>query len=101
MKSKPTIKDNAMSMGTESTDSQKLQETARLLVRNVPFEATSKELKEVFGTFGELKTLRLLGKKSGHRSFAFVEYVTTNDAKKAFDSLHYSTHLYGRRLVLE
>ena len=89
---------------SDTKDSQKLQETSKLLVRNVPFEATSKELKEVFGTFGELKTLRLpkkLGKKSGHRGFAFVEYVTRHDAKRAFDSLHYSTHLYGRRLVLE
>lgn len=85
-------------------DSQKVQETSKLLVRNVPFEATRKELKEVFSAFGEMKTLRLpkkLGKKSGHRGFAFVEYVTRHDAKRAFDSLHYSTHLYGRRLVLE
>ena len=89
---------------SDNKDSQKLQGTSKLLVRNVPFEATSKELKEVFGTFGELKTLRLpkkLDKKSGHRGFAFVEYVTRHDAKRAFDSLHYSTHLYGRRLVLE
>ena len=87
----------------DTNDSQKLQETSKLLVRNVPFEATSKELKEVFGAFGELKTLRLPKKigKSGHRGFAFVEYATRHDAKRAFDSLHYSTHLYGRRLVLE
>lgn len=90
--------------GDTSNDSEKLQETTKLLVRNVPFEATNKELKEVFGAFGELKTLRLpkkIGKKSGHRGFAFVEYATRHDAKRAFDSLHYSTHLYGRRLVLE
>ena len=98
------ITKNPEQQQSESKDSHKLQETSKLLVRNVPFEATSKELKEVFGTFGELKTLRLpkkLGKKSGHRGFAFVEYVTKHDAKRAFDSLHYSTHLYGRRLVLE
>ena len=88
----------------DAEDSHKLQETSKLLVRNVPFEATTKELKEVFGAFGELKTLRLpkkIGKKSGHRGFAFVEYATRHDAKRAFESLHYSTHLYGRRLVLE
>ena len=98
------ITKNPEQQQSERKDSHKLQETSKLLVRNVPFEATSKELKEVFGAFGELKTLRLpkkLGKKSGHRGFAFVEYVTRHDAKRAFDSLHYSTHLYGRRLVLE
>jgi len=85
-------------------ETQDQQDSCKLLVRNVPFEATTKELKEVFGAFGELKTLRLpkkFGKKSGHRGFAFVEYLTKHDAKMAFDSLHYSTHLYGRRLVLE
>ena len=57
----------------------------------------------MFGTFGELKSLRLPKKpgKSGHRGFAFVDYLSRHDAKRAFDSLHYSTHLYGRRLVLE
>jgi len=95
---------NSEEQQSDVEDSQKAQETSKLLVRNVPFEATRKELKEVFGAFGELKTLRLpkkIGKKSGHRGFAFVEYVTKHDAKRAFDSLHYSTHLYGRRLVLE
>ena len=88
---------------SDNNDTQDQQDSCKLLVRNVPFEATTKELKEVFGAFGELKTLRLPKKfgKSGHRGFAFVEYLTKHDAKMAFDSLHYSTHLYGRRLVLE
>ena len=30
-----------------------------------------------------------------------MEFVTKEDAKRAFDSLSHSTHLYGRRLVLE
>lgn len=36
-----------------------------------------------------------------HRGFAFVDYVTESDAKAAFEALCQSTHLYGRRLVLE
>jgi len=89
---------------SDNDESQDQQDSCKLLVKNVPFEATIKELKELFGAFGELKTLRLpkkFGQKSGHRGFAFVEYLTKHDAKMAFDSLHYSTHLYGRRLVLE
>ncbi|CAH3029352.1 unnamed protein product, partial [Porites evermanni] len=80
------------------------QNSSKILVRNVPFEATRKELKELFGTFGEIKTLRLPQKLSGsgtHRGFAFVEFLTKQDAKRAFESLCSSTHLYGRRLVLE
>jgi multiple RNA-binding domain-containing protein 1 len=36
-----------------------------------------------------------------HRGFAFVEFLSTEEAKKAFDKLSHSTHLYGRRMVLE
>ena len=35
------------------------------------------------------------------RSFAFVEYLTAEEAKAAFEALGSSTHLYGRRLALE
>lgn len=56
--------------------------------------------------FGELTTVRLPkkmfeGDAGSHRGFAFVEFATKSDAKRAFDSLCQSTHLYGRRLVLE
>jgi multiple RNA-binding domain-containing protein 1 len=30
-----------------------------------------------------------------------VDYVLANDARTAFEALSHSTHLYGRRLVLE
>ena len=81
------------------------QKSAKILVRNVPFEASKHEVKELFSTFGELKTVRLPKKQSAgsgeHRGFGFVEFGTKEDAKRAFDSLSHSTHLYGRRLVLE
>ncbi|XP_060775388.1 probable RNA-binding protein 19 [Neoarius graeffei] len=81
----------------------KKQTSSKILVRNVPFQATVKELRELFCTFGELKVVRLPKKGVGgaHRGFAFVEFLTKQDAKKAFSALCHSTHLYGRRLVLE
>ncbi|KAJ8042753.1 putative RNA-binding protein 19 [Holothuria leucospilota] len=36
-----------------------------------------------------------------HRGFGFVEFLTKQDAKRAFDALCHSSHLFGRRLVLE
>ncbi|KAJ8922208.1 hypothetical protein NQ315_004145 [Exocentrus adspersus] len=80
------------------------QTGTKLLVRNVPFQATRKEIQELFSTFGEIKALRLpkkMGAGSEHRGFAFVDYTTASDAKAAFEALSQSTHLYGRRLVLE
>ncbi|XP_056384740.1 probable RNA-binding protein 19 isoform X2 [Hyla sarda] len=82
----------------------KKQKSSKILVRNVPFQATVKEIRELFSTFGELKTVRLPKKMAGtgaHRGFGFVDFVTKQDAKRAFSALCHSTHLYGRRLVLE
>ena len=80
------------------------QKSAKIMVRNIPFEATQKEVRQLFQTFGQLKTVRLPKKMASmgrHRGFGFVEFMTREDARRAFDSLCYSTHLYGRRLVLE
>lgn len=80
------------------------QTGTKILVRNIPFQATVKEVMDLFKTFGELKALRLPKKMVGtgsHRGFAFVDYYTKQDAKRAFKAVCQSTHLYGRRLVLE
>ncbi|XP_074640760.1 putative RNA-binding protein 19 [Tubulanus polymorphus] len=82
----------------------KKQVSTKILVRNVPFEAKENEIRELFKVFGELKSVRLPTKLSGtgsHRGFGFVDYLTKQDAKRAFEALCHSTHLFGRRLVLE
>lgn len=51
--------------------------------------------------FGQVKSVRLPSKFDGqHRGFGFVDFLTVNEAKAAFESLG-ATHLYGRHLVLE
>ena len=95
------------SMGQQDQKKEKVpmeQKSAKILVRNIPFEASKREVKDLFRTFGELKTVRLPKKfaaQGEHRGFGFVEFLTKEDAKRAFDALCHSTHLYGRRLVLE
>lgn len=79
---------------------QKDQSSTKLIVRNVAFEATEKELRQLFSPFGQIKSLRLPMKFGNHRGFAFVEYVTKQEAQNALKALS-STHLYGRHLVLE
>ncbi|GJS99589.1 multiple RNA-binding domain-containing protein 1 isoform X1 [Tanacetum coccineum] len=77
------------------------QSSTKLIVRNVAFEATEKELRQLFGTFGQIKSLRLPVARTGkHRGFAFVEFVTKQETKNALQALS-SSHLYGRHLVLE
>ena len=62
--------------------------STKLVVRNVPFEATSREVEEIFKTFGSLKGIRLPKKVTGsHRGFAFVDFHSKEEAKKAFNAL--------------
>merc|ERR1719397_187718 len=78
--------------------------STKLLVRNIPFQAKKEEITQIFKTFGELSAVRLPRKMAGtgdHRGFAFIEFSALSDAKAAFKSLVHSTHLYGRRLVVE
>lgn len=73
----------------------------KLIVRNVPFQATRTELLKLFGSFGQLRKVRLPKKFDGsHRGFAFVDFVTSKEAQAAMSALG-KTHLYGRHLVLE
>lgn len=73
----------------------------KLMVRNVPFQATRKEILQLFGAYGHLKKVRLPKKFDGsHRGFAFVEFLTSQESQNAMKALS-STHLYGRHLVLE
>lgn len=76
------------------------QSSTKLLARNVAFEATEKDLRQLFSPFGQIKSLRLPMKLGKHRGFAFVEFVTKQEAQNALKALS-NTHLYGRHLVLE
>lgn len=80
------------------------QSGTKIIVRNIPFQATAAEVRQLFQTFGEIRSLRLPKKMVGtgpHRGFAFVDFYTKHDAKRAMQALCQSTHLLGRRLVLE
>jgi len=73
----------------------------KIVIRNVPFEANKKELMSLFNTFGQVKNTRMPKKFDGsHRGFAFVEFLTKEEAKAAVEALA-ATHLYGRHLVIE
>lgn len=73
----------------------------KIIVKNLPFEANIKELKSLFGTFGQIKSCRLPKKFNGqHRGFAFMEFVSEQEAENAFKTLT-NTHFYGRHLVLQ
>jgi multiple RNA-binding domain-containing protein 1 len=74
---------------------------AKLVVRNLPFEATKRDVRQLFSAFGTLKTVRVPQRFDGRaRGFAFVEFATSAEAGNALASLAH-THIYGRHLVTE
>lgn len=58
------------------------EKSSKIMVRNIPFEAKTKEIEELFRVFGELKYVRLPKKIDGaHRGFGFVDFITISDAQ--------------------
>lgn len=81
--------------------------STKLLVKNLPFEATKKDVRALFSAYGTLKSLRLPKKAtlsatgaSSSRGFAFLEFTTHAEAQRAMDALKH-THLLGRHLVCQ
>ncbi|EAU87398.1 rRNA primary transcript binding protein [Coprinopsis cinerea okayama7 len=84
-----------------SNDATGKSRTTKMIVKNVPFEATKKDIRDLFGAHGKLKSVRLPRKfDSRTRGFAFLEFVSRHEAENAFNALRH-THLLGRHLVLE
>ncbi|KAG5340712.1 hypothetical protein C0989_000592 [Termitomyces sp. Mn162] len=90
--------------GVESEEKKGLKsgsKTTKMIVKNVPFEATKKDIQALFGAHGHLKSVRLPKKfDSRTRGFAFLDFVSRAEAENAYATLRH-THLLGRHLVLE
>ncbi|KAL6308826.1 hypothetical protein BKA93DRAFT_822110 [Sparassis latifolia] len=85
----------------EGAETKGKARSAKMVVKNVPFEATKKDIRELFGAHAQLKSVRL-PRKFDHRTrgFAFLEFISPHEAERAYSMLRH-THLLGRHLVLE
>ncbi|EDK44746.1 multiple RNA-binding domain-containing protein 1 [Lodderomyces elongisporus NRRL YB-4239] len=73
----------------------------KIIIKNLPFEATRKDLLELFGAFGSLKSVRVPKKfDQSARGFAFIEFNLLKEAENAMTQLE-GVHLLGRRLVMQ
>ena len=73
----------------------------KIVIKNLPFEASKKDVRSLFGSYGQLRSVRVPKKfDSSTRGFAFADFVTVREAENAMDALR-DTHLLGRRLVLD
>ncbi|TAQ86563.1 hypothetical protein B7494_g5122 [Chlorociboria aeruginascens] len=95
--------------GVDAAEDRKKEDRAKkmagkrtkIIIKNLPFEASKKDIRSLFGTYGQLRSVRV-PKKFDHstRGFAFADFITAREAENALESLK-NTHLLGRRLVLE
>lgn len=80
---------------------KKKKGSAKIIIKNLPFEATRKDVVELLGAFGQLKLCRVPKKFDKlARGFAFVEFALAKEAEAAMDQLK-GVHLLGRRLVMQ
>jgi multiple RNA-binding domain-containing protein 1 len=97
----------AKGSGDKETELKGNAKPTKLMVKNLPFEASRKDLQKLFEGFGNIKSLRIPKKRtvattgtSSTRGFGFVEFTTHAEAKRAMESLEH-THLLGRHLKIQ
>ncbi|EHM99718.1 Mrd1p [Saccharomyces cerevisiae x Saccharomyces kudriavzevii VIN7] len=84
-----------------NTKTKSNKRSGKIIVKNLPFEATRKDVFELFNSFGQLKSVRVPKKfDKSARGFAFVEFLLPKEAENAMDQLH-GVHLLGRRLIMQ
>lgn len=83
------------------TKANKSDKTNKIIIKNLPFEASRRDVLELFGAYGQIKSVRVPKKfDKSARGFAFVEYTLLKEAENAMDQL-LGVHLLGRRLVMQ
>ena len=74
---------------------------SKVIIKNLPFEASRKDVRSLLGSYGQLRSVRVPKKfDTSTRGFAFAEFVTAKEAENAVETLK-DTHFLGRRLVFE
>jgi RNA recognition motif-containing protein len=73
----------------------------RLYVGNLNYNTTEDTLRDAFGSFGDLKYVKILtDRETGKsRGFGFVEFATDNEAAMAKNTLN-NTEVDGRKLLV-
>ncbi|HSX11347.1 MAG TPA: RNA-binding protein [Chlamydiales bacterium] len=78
------------------------QQNQKLYVGNLNFDASEDQVRELFGSFGEVQEVKIVMDRFSGRSrgFAFVRMATAEDAGKAKESLN-GQPFQGKALVID
>ncbi|KAF3934130.1 Nucleolin [Dactylellina cionopaga] len=83
------------------SDARKNAPSTKIIIKNLAFEVSEKQIRSLFGQYGKLRSVRVPKKfNRTSRGFGFAQFVSTREAENAMDALRH-THLHGRPLVLE
>ncbi|KAH8921350.1 RNA-binding domain-containing protein [Atractiella rhizophila] len=94
-------RDVGFESGGGAKKEKKGKSSSKIIVKNLPFEASKKDLRDLFSNYGTLKSVRVPKKFTNKtRGFGFVEFTSKKDAERAMETLKH-THLLGRHLVLQ
>lgn len=95
--------------GLDAAEERRREDTAKkvaarrtkIIIKNLPFQTTKKDIRSLFGSYGQLRSVRVPKKfDRSARGFGFADFVSAREAENAMDALK-NTHLLGRKLVLE
>ena len=92
---------NAQDSG-KRVKSDKQLKTTTLIMKNVPFKATKREISDLVNVYAKVKAIRMVKKADGssHRGFVFLDFNTRQEATAALENLA-NVHLYDRHLVIQ
>lgn len=93
--------DAAHERQNEDRDRKNKAKKSKIIIKNLPFEVSKKDIRDLFKSYGQLRAVRVPKKFDNTRKgYAFAEFTTPREAESAMDALR-NTHLLGRRLVLD
>lgn len=92
--------DAAADRRREDNAKRQKQRRSRIIIKNLPFEASKKDVRNLFGSYGQVKAVRLPKSATNtSRGYAFADFASVQQAERAMELGR--THLLGRKLVLE
>ncbi|KAI1082035.1 RNA-binding domain-containing protein [Whalleya microplaca] len=104
-----TLQVRASHRGQDAAEARRQEDNAKrgagqrtkIIIKNIPFQVTKKDIRTLLGTYGQLKSVRIPQKfNNTSKGFAFAEFVSPREAESALQALQ-DTHLLGRRLILQ
>ncbi|KAI9727396.1 MAG: Multiple RNA-binding domain-containing protein 1 [Cirrosporium novae-zelandiae] len=95
------VSDAAEGRRKEDTAKKVAARRTKVIIKNLPFEASKKDIRSLLSSYGQLKSVRVPKKfDNSARGFAFAEFISPREAENAIEALK-DTHLLGRRLVFQ